>query len=41
MVTIGCNDIFGQDPPKSIGGYPVFAYDPTGRFVYVSVTKKF
>ncbi len=40
-LTLGCNDIFGQDPPKSGGGYPVFAYDPTGRFVYVSVTKKF
>ena len=40
-VTIGCNNIFGQDPPQSLGGYPFWMYDPTGRFVYASVTKKF
>ena len=46
-LTIGCNNIFGQDPPKAFGeggnavGYPGFTYDATGRFVYVRVTKKF
>jgi iron complex outermembrane recepter protein len=46
-ITIGCNDIFGQDPPFASGqagnsnGYPGFLYDSTGRFVYVSLTKKF
>jgi iron complex outermembrane receptor protein len=41
-ISVGCNNIFGQDPPRSlISNYPVFAYDPTGRFVYVSLTKKF
>ena len=38
---LGCTDIFGQDPPTSVGNYPVFLYDPTGRFVYASLTKKF
>jgi iron complex outermembrane receptor protein len=47
IVTIGCNNIFGQDPPKAFGeggngvGYPGFTYDSTGRFVYVRLTKKF
>ena len=41
MVTLGCTDIFGQDPPTSVGNYPLFLYDPTGRFVYASLTKKF
>jgi iron complex outermembrane recepter protein len=47
-ITIGCNDLFGQDPPKAYGadfsnpyGYPAFIYDGTGRFVYVSLKKKF
>ena len=46
-VTIGCNNVFGQDPPKAFGGffnaigYPDFIYDSTGRFVYVSLKKKF
>ena len=47
-ITIGCNDVFGQDPPKAYGefftnpyGYPGSIYDSTGRFVYVSLTKKF
>jgi outer membrane receptor protein involved in Fe transport len=40
-ITLGCNDVFGQDPPRSFAQYPVFAYDPTGRFIYVSLTKKF
>ena len=46
-LTIGCNNVFGQDPPKASGeggngvGYPGFTYDATGRFVYVRLTKKF
>jgi iron complex outermembrane receptor protein len=46
-ITVGCNNIFGQDPPKAYGfggnstKYPGFLYDPTGRFVYVQLTKKF
>ena len=46
-VTIGCDNIFGQDPPDAYGfggngtGYPDFLYDSTGRFVYVQLTKKF
>ncbi len=47
ILTIGCNDVFGQDPPKAYGeggnavGYPGFTYDATGRFVYGRITKKF
>jgi len=47
ILTIGCNDVFGQDPPKAYGeggnavGYPGFTYDATGRFVYGRLTKKF
>ncbi len=46
-ITLGCTNIFGQDPPKAYGfggnstGYPGFLYDATGRFVYVQLTKKF
>ena len=46
-ITLGCSNIFGQDPPKAYGfggnstKYPGFLYDPSGRFVYVSLTKKF
>jgi iron complex outermembrane receptor protein len=42
-VTIGCNNVFGHDPPHSLSnvGYPSFLYDSTGRFVYLSLTKKF
>lgn len=47
-ITIGCNDVLGQDPPKAYGnrfgnpfGYPAAIYDPTGRFVYVTLRKKF
>ncbi|MDQ3115876.1 MAG: hypothetical protein M3Q86_04575, partial [Verrucomicrobiota bacterium] len=42
-VTIGCNNVFGQDPPSSLTDvrYPAFLYDTTGRFVYLSLTKKF
>jgi iron complex outermembrane receptor protein len=47
IITIGCNNIFGQDPPKAWGeggnavGYPGFTYDATGRFVYGRLTKRF
>ena len=46
-ITVGCDNVFGQDPPKAYGfggngtGYPGFIYDATGRFVYVQLTKKF
>jgi len=48
-ITVGVNDIFGEDPPKELGqeavgnstGYPGFAYDNLGRFVYVRLIKKF
>ena len=46
-ITLGCDNIFGQDPPKAYGfggngtGYPGFLYDSQGRFLYVSLTKKF
>jgi outer membrane receptor protein involved in Fe transport len=46
-LTLGCNNVFGQDPPRASGeggngsGYPGFTYDATGRFVYVRLTKKF
>jgi iron complex outermembrane recepter protein len=47
-ITVGCNNVFGQDPPDEIGfefgnanGYPGFIYDAVGRFVYVELTKKF
>jgi iron complex outermembrane recepter protein len=42
-VTIGCNNVFGHDPPDAFTGsnYADFLYDSTGRFIYASVTKKF
>jgi iron complex outermembrane recepter protein len=47
-LTAGCNNVFGQDPPRAYGslfinpfGYPGSIYDSTGRFVYVSLKKKF
>lgn len=46
-ITVGCNNIFGQDPPRAYGFganstfYPGFLYDSTGRFVYIELTKKF
>ena len=46
-ITLGCNDMFGADPPRAYGfggnatNYPSFLYDSTGRFVYVQLTKKF
>ena len=47
VLTIGCNNVFDQDPPFASGeggnavGYPGFTYDATGRFVYMRLTKKF
>jgi hypothetical protein len=42
-ITLGCNDVFGYDPPTSGGAqnYPDFIYDSTGRFVYLSLRKRF
>jgi outer membrane receptor protein involved in Fe transport len=48
-LTVGVNDIFGEDPPHEYGeehvsnstGYPGFLYDNLGRFVYGKITKKF
>jgi len=43
ILTVGCNNVFGQDPPTANTGvnYPDNLYDPTGRFVYVSLRKEF
>lgn len=41
IVTVGCTNLFDQDPPRANDNFPRFIYDPTGRFVYLSVTKKF
>jgi hypothetical protein len=47
-LTIGCDNVFGQDPPKEFGfefgdstNFPGFLYDNLGRFVYVELKKKF
>ena len=42
-ITLGCNNVFGHDPPTAAGGenYADFIYDSTGRFVYLSLTKRF
>jgi len=42
-ITLGCNNVFGHDPPTAAAtaNYADFLYDSTGRFVYVSVTKRF
>ena len=42
-VTLGCNNVFGHDPPTSggVANYADFIYDSTGRFVYLSLTKRF
>ena len=42
-ITLGCNNVFGHDPPdaRATANYADFLYDSTGRFVYVSLTKKF
>ena len=42
-VTLGCNNVFGHDPPTAAAtaNYADFLYDSTGRFVYVSLQKRF
>jgi iron complex outermembrane recepter protein len=42
-ITLGCNNVFGHDPPTAAGvaNYADFLYDSTGRFVYLSLTKRF
>jgi iron complex outermembrane receptor protein len=43
-VTIGCNNIFDEDPRLVIGASnatDLSIYDPYGRFVYLEVSKKF
>jgi outer membrane receptor protein involved in Fe transport len=48
-ITVGVNNIFGEDPPTALGqeatgnsqNYPGFAYDNMGRFVYLRLIKKF
>jgi iron complex outermembrane receptor protein len=47
-ITVGVNNIFGQDPPTMFGfelgnsvAYPGSTYDNLGRFVYVRMIKKF
>ncbi|MDI1335821.1 MAG: TonB-dependent receptor, partial [Lacunisphaera sp.] len=46
-LTIGANNVLDKDPPHASGnfanaeGYPSHLYNSTGRFVYVSMNKKF
>jgi iron complex outermembrane recepter protein len=48
-ITLGCNNVFGQDPPVQKGAFgvsnandfPGAIYDNVGRFVYLELTKKF
>lgn len=46
-VTLGARNLFDKDPPYAAGfggnstGYPGFLYSAEGRFVYLSVTRKF
>ena len=47
-ITVGVNDIFGEDPPHELGfmrgnsvGYPGDTYSNLGRFWYVRLIKKF
>jgi len=47
-ITVGVNNIFGEDPPKAVGfeagnavGYPGSVYDNLGRVWYARLTKKF
>lgn len=39
--TVGCNNVFDHDPPRSNDNFPRYIYDTTGRFIYGSVTKTF
>ena len=40
-ITLGVNNLFDHDPPRSNNNFPHFLYDPTGRFIYASLTKRF
>lgn len=46
-VALGARNVFDKDPPYAAGfggnstGYPGFLYSSEGRFVYLSVTRKF
>jgi iron complex outermembrane receptor protein len=46
-LTLGARNVFDRDPPHSEGfggnstGYPSFLYTSEGRFVYVSLSRKF
>jgi iron complex outermembrane recepter protein len=40
-ITLGVNNIFDHDPPRSRDNFPRFIYDPTGRFIYASLKKNF
>jgi iron complex outermembrane receptor protein len=48
-ITVGCDNVFGQDPPVQLGffavgnanGFPGAIYDNVGRFVYLELRKKF
>ena len=46
-VAIGCRNLFDKDPPYAAGfggnstGYPGFLYSSEGRFVYISLNRKF
>jgi len=41
-LTLGCTNVFGHDPSRAntTVNYADFAYDSTGRFVYVSLRKE-
>ena len=42
-ITLGCSNVFGHEPPTAAAtaNYADFLYDSTGRFVYLSLTKRF
>ena len=45
-LTLGCNNVLDKAPPLSPNGnnsvgYPAYLYNSTGRFVYLSMKKKF
>ena len=40
-LTLGINNLFDHDPPRSNDNFPRYIYDTSGRFIYGSVTKKF
>jgi outer membrane receptor protein involved in Fe transport len=42
-ISVGVNNVADEDPPfvNLTEGYDTSAFDPRGRFYYVSITKKF